>query len=143
MRPKPFAVALALSTIPVLAASQEPKKSDKDNKTIVVTGCVDGGYLHVHEVDTVGSYTEQYRLAGSKALLEEIGSRHSWHLLEITGRVVDARGTDHRGESVQVGKKTRIYTGTKDIPQVPTADTTSTLQVTSYQELSESCKGKI
>ncbi len=93
------AVAVAVSLAAVSA--QEPKKSDKDNKTVTVTGCVEGGYLNVRAVDPVGSYTERYRLAGSKSLLKEIAS------------------------------------------QVPTADTTAKLEVTSFSETEETCKGKL
>jgi hypothetical protein len=126
-----------------VAAAQEPKKSDKDNKTVTVTGCVEGGYLNVRAVDPAGSYTERYRLAGSKALLKEIGSQHHGHMLEVTGRVADAPGTEHMGRSAKIGKKTTIYSGAKDVPQVPTGDTTSKLEVTSFTETEETCKGKL
>ncbi len=135
------AVAVAVSLAAVSA--QEPKKSDKDNKTVTVTGCVEGGYLNVRAVDPVGSYTERYRLAGSKSLLKEIASQHHGHVLEVTGRVTDAPGTEHMGHATKVGKKTTIYTGAKDIPQVPTADTTAKLEVTSFSETEETCKGKL
>jgi hypothetical protein len=140
MRSAPLLVAVLLASVSVIA--QEPKKSDRDNKTITVTGCVEGGYLRVHEADPIGSYTERYRLAGSKALLKEIASQQHGHLLEVTGRVVDAPGTEHGGHTTQVGKKTKIYTGTKDVPTIPTGDDTSKLEVASYKELQESCTGK-
>ena len=127
MRSGLLTAAVVLASVPVLAVPQEPKKSDKDNKTITVTGCVEGGYLRVHEMDTKGSYTERYRLAGSKSLLKELASQQHGHLLEVTGRVVDAPGTEHAGHTSQVGKKTTIYTGAKDVPTIPTGDTTSAL----------------
>jgi hypothetical protein len=134
-------VAAVLSFIPA-AAAQEPKKSDKDNKTITVTGCVEGGYLNVHEVDTKGSYTERYRLAGAKQLMKELVSKQHGHVLEITGRVTDPPGTEHAGRSTKIGQKTTIYTGAKDIPQVPTGDTTAKLEVTSFTETQEKCSSK-
>jgi len=143
MRSGPLIAAVTLASVSVLAASQEPKKSDKDNKTITVTGCVEGGYLRVHEFDNVGSYTERYRLAGSKALMKEIASQHSGHRLEVTGRVIDAPGTEHLGHTTQIGAKTKIYAGAKDVPVIPTGDNTSKLEVTSFNEMQESCGGKL
>jgi hypothetical protein len=143
MRSRLLVCAAVLASVPLLAAPQEPKKDDKNNSTITVTGCVDGSYLRVHEVDTVGSYTERYRLAASKQLLKEMRAKQQGHRLEITGRVISAPGTEHMGHSTQVGKKTRIYTGAKDVPIVPTGDDTSTLEVASYRVLEESCKGKV
>ncbi len=142
MRSGLLTAAVVFASVPVLAVPQEPKKSDKDNKTITVTGCVEGGYLRVHEMDSKGSYTDRYRLAGPKALLKEIASKQHGHLLEVTGRVIDAPGTEHAGHTTAVGKKTTIYTGTKEVPTIPTGDTTSKLEVTSYNEMQESCAGK-
>jgi len=142
MRFRPLSAAVVFASVSLLAASQEPKKEHKDNKEITVTGCVEGGYLRVHEADAIGSYTERYRLAGSKSLLKELASQHHGHLLEVSGRVVDAPGTEHLGHTTQVGKKTKIYTGAKDIPTTPTAETTPKLEVTSYKETKDSCQGK-
>jgi hypothetical protein len=136
------AFAVVLASASVLTASQEPKKSDKDNKEITVSGCAEAGYLRVHEVDGKGSYTERYKLAGSKSLLKEIASQQHGHLLEVTGRVVDAPGTEHTGHTTPVGKNTKIYIGTKDIPTIPAANDTPKLEVTSYRETQESCSGK-
>jgi len=137
-----FALSVVLASVAMPAARQEPKHDNKDNKTLTVTGCVEGGYLRVHEVDPTGSYVERYRLAGSKSLLKEIAAQQHGHLLEVTGRVIDAPGTEHAGHTTRVGKKTTVYTGAKDVPVIPTGDTTSTLQVQSYREMQESCKGK-
>jgi hypothetical protein len=123
-------------------AFQEPKKSGNDNSGITVTGCLDGGYLRVYKADSVGYYAERYRLAGSKQLLKEMASKHNGSLVEVTGRVKSAPGTEHLGETVQIGKKTKIYTGAKDVPRVPTGDDTSTLEVKSYRKLQETCSGQ-
>lgn len=143
MRTTLLVCAVVLASVSALVASQEPKKSDQDNKTVTVTGCVEGGYLRVHEVDRIGSYIERYRLAGSKQLLKELASQQHGHLLEITGRVIDVRGGEHAGHTTQVGKKTKIFTGAKDVPSQPTGDDTPTLHVQSYEETQESCKGKL
>jgi hypothetical protein len=123
-----------------LLAAQEPKKSDKDNKTITVTGCVDGGYLRVASHDHEGTYNDRFRLAGPKHLLKEIATQQVGHKLEITGHVIDARGTEHVGQTTKVGEKTTVYVGGDNVPAVPSGDATSTLQVLSYRDTSEMCK---
>jgi hypothetical protein len=132
-----------LASVAVLAASQEPKQSDKDNKTITVTGCLDGTYLRVDDavgVGTVTTFSDRFRLAASKQLMKEIASKEQGHKLEVTGHVIDARGTEHAGKTTRIGNKTTIYTGATEVPTVPDGDTTSTLQVQSYRDLSETCK---
>ena len=87
----------------------------------------------------MGSYAERYRLRGSKQLVKEISSKFDKYLLEVTGVVQDITGnTEHRGKVVQVGKKTTIHTGAKDIPQIPTGSD-ATLEVQSYRELKDTC----
>ena len=133
-------VALLAVAATVISAQEEKKKKPDDNRTIVVTGCVDKGYLHVKAVDAVGSYAERYKLRGSKQLLKEIAAKFDKHLLEVTGVVADVTGnTEHRGKTVQVGKKTTIHTGAKDVPQIPTGSD-ATLEVASYRELKDTCR---
>ncbi len=120
-----------------LYASQDKKKSDKP--VITVTGCVDGSWLQVRKADPIGSYTERYRLRGSKQLLKELASTYKGHLLEVTGAVTDTRNTTHLGKTIQVGKKTRIHTGAKEVPVVPSGDAPS-LEVDSYRDLENSCR---
>jgi len=139
MRSGMLFAAVALSSVSIVAAAQEPKKSDKDNKTITVVGCVEGSYLRVTETGP-GGYTDRFRLAGSKHLMKEIAKEQQGHKLEVTGHVVDAAGTEHAGRSTKVGKKTTIYVGAAEVPSTPSGDTTSTLQVQSYRETSESCR---
>jgi len=121
-----------------LQDSQDRKKGD-DKPIITVTGCVDGSWLRVRKVDPVGSYTERYKLRGSKQLLKELASTYKGHLLEVTGAVTDSRSTTHRGKTVQIGKKTRIYTGAKEVPQVPSGDDPS-LAVDTFRDLKETCR---
>jgi hypothetical protein len=131
--------ASILAAAAAVPGAQDPPKKPIDDMTITVTGCVDKGYLRVTATDSVGSYTERYRLRGSKQLLKEIAAKFDKHLLEVTGVVTDITGnTTHRGKTVPVGKKTRIYTGAKDVPQVP-AGADATLEVQDYRELKNSC----
>ena len=142
MRPNVI-FAVVLASLPVFAAAQEPKNSDKHNKTIIVTGCVEGGYLRVHESDRMGSYTERYRLHGPKQLMKELQRDHNDHVLEITGRVTDPPGSEHAGQVTKIGKKTTIYTGAKAIPDSPTANEMPSLEVKSYTEQQGTCRGKL
>jgi len=118
-------------------AHQEKKKSDKP--VITVTGCVDGSWLQVRSADPVGSYSERYRLIGSKQLLKEIAAQYKGHVIEVTGPVTDTASTTHLGKTIQVGKKTRITTGAKEVPSMPTGND-PTLGVDSYRDLKDSCK---
>ena len=129
-----------VAAVPGLHDSQDPKKSDAGKPIITVTGCVDGSWLHVRKVDGVGSYATRYKLRGSKQLLKELATTHKGHLLEVTGAVTDSSSTTHRGKTIQVGKKTRIHTGVKDVPQVPAAGEDPSLAVDSFSDLKESCK---
>jgi hypothetical protein len=141
MRSRLVAFTVVFASVSAFAASQEPKKSDKDNKTMTVTGCVDGAYLRVTERDPVNTYNDRFRLAGSKHLLKEIAALQHRHKIEVTGRVVDAAGTEHAGQTTKIGKKTTVYVGAADVPAVPTGETTSTIQVQSYRETQDSCAG--
>ena len=124
------------------AAAQEPKKAGNGKPTITVTGCLDGGFLRVYESDYIGSYTERYRLHASKQLMKEITSKHNNHVIEVTGTVTDVRGNSHTGQTVQLGKKTKVYTGAKDIPRVPSGEDDPTLDVLSFVEQKANCIGK-
>ena len=143
MRMKLVACASLLAATAVLAGAQEPKKKTDDNLPITVTGCVDKSYLHVKAVDRAGggtaSYAERYKLRGSKQLIKEIASKYDRHLVEVTGFVEDlSAGTAHRGKTIQVGKKTRITTGAKDVPQTPEGSD-ATLEVQSFRDLKDKC----
>lgn len=130
---------LAVSLTVAAAPPSQGQKKTSDKPVITVSGCVDGSWLHVRSVDPGGSYTERYRLRGSKQLLKEIAAKYDRHFLEVTGAVTDSASTTHRGKTVQVGKKTKIYTGAKEIPDKPSGDD-PTLDVASYVELKESCR---
>lgn len=130
------AVMLASGADP--RTTQERKKSDDDKPVITVTGCVDGSWLRVSKADPSGSYTERYKLRGSKQMMKELAASFKGHLIEVTGAVTDTPNTTHRGKTVQVGKKTTIYTGAKDVPVIPSGEAPS-LDVVSYRDLRPSC----
>jgi len=139
MRTKLLVSAALRAAAATLHAGQEPPKKPTDDRTITVTGCVDKGYLQVKAVDGFGGYTERYKLRGSKQLVKEIAAKYDRHLLEVTGVVTDLTGnTEHRGKTVQVGKKTTIHTGAKDVPRIPTGSD-ATLEVQSFRELKDKC----
>ena len=121
--------------------AQEPKKkTGDDHPMLTIEGCLDGNWLHVKSVDAGGSYAERYRLRGSKSVLKEMTSEYKGHLLEVTGLVTDpTSNTTHMGKTVQVGKKTRITTSAKDIPQVPDGATDPWIEVASFRDLKERC----
>jgi hypothetical protein len=131
--------AMLLAFAAHLPATQDTEtKKGQDKPVIVVEGCVDGSWLEVHKVDAVGNYAQRYKLRGSKQLLKEIARDYDGHLLEVTGAVTDSRSTTHRGKTIQVGKKTRIHTGAKEVPGIPSGDDAS-MDVQSFRELKKSC----
>ena len=139
MRRALFVGAVILAGVASLRAAQDEKKTDDGKAVIVVTGCIDGSWLHVQKTDYAGTYATRYKLRGSKHVLKELVGNHNKHLVEVTGRVTDAGNTTHRGKTIQVGKKTRIHTGAKDVPVVPSADDPS-LEVASYRDLKDGCR---
>lgn len=139
MRRALFVGAAVLATVASLPASQDEKKTDDGKAVIVVTGCIDGSWLHVQKTDYVGTYATRYKLRGSKHVLKELVANHNKHLVEVTGKVTDTGNTTHRGKTIQIGKKTRIHTGAKDVPQVPNGDDPS-LEVASYRDLKDGCR---
>ena len=139
MRTGLFICAALLAAAADRLPHQEKKKDKTDKPVITVTGCVDGSWLQVRAADPLGSYTERYRLVGSKQLLKEIAAQYKGHVIEVTGPVTDTAATTHRGKTIQVGKKTRITTGAKDVPSIP-AGNDPTLGVDSYRDLKASCK---
>lgn len=124
----------------VLAHAQQPAKKKDDRPVIVVTGCVDGAWLDVRTTDPGGSYATRYKLRGSKQLLSEMRKELAGHLVEVTGAVTDVGSTVHRGKVVEIGKKTRIVTGAKDVPQQPTGAGDPELEVSSFRDLKDRCR---
>jgi hypothetical protein len=132
--------AALLSAASSPAVAQDEAKTKNDKPVIVVEGCVDGSWLRVQKADPIGSYAERYRLHGSKYLIKELTKKYNGHFVQVTGAVTDTGNTTHRGKVIPVGKKTRIYTGAKEVPTTPAGTLDPILEVDSYRELKGSCK---
>jgi hypothetical protein len=128
-----------LATDVSLRAGQDEKKTDDGKAIITLTGCVDGSWLHVQKSDGVG-YATRYKLRGAKHVLKELVANHNTHRVEVTGKVTDTANTTHRGKTIQVGKKTRIHTGAKEVPERPSGADDPSLEVASYRDLSDRCR---
>ncbi len=137
MRPLLLCAAMVTVICSLAAAQDEKKKNEKP--VIVVRGCLDGSWLRVQASDSISS-VQRYRLHGTRALLKELTEKYNGHLLEVTGAVTDTGDTTHRGKVIQVGKNTRIYTGAKEAPVMPTAMGDPIVDVASFRELQASCK---
>ena len=136
-----FVCAAILAAASSLAAQDEKKaKKDKDKPVIVVTGCLEGSQLRVRQSDSIGTYTERYRLHGTRTLLKEMADKYNGHLIEVTGAVTDIGDTTHRGKVIPVGKNSRIYTGAKEVPVMPSGVADPILDVASFKELPGACK---
>jgi hypothetical protein len=135
-------LAVSLILLAGTAAAQDPavKPKQKDKPIIVVTGCVDGTWLQVRKTDAIGSYAERYKLHAPKQLLKEIEKSYKGHLLEVTGAVTDTGNTTHRGRTIEVGQRTRITTGAKDVPLHPSGTGDPTLEIDTFRDLKDSCK---
>ena len=133
--------AAILAAASALAAQDEKKtKTDKDKPVIVVTGCLEGSQLRVRQSDSIGTYVERYRLHGTRTLLKEMTNKYNGHLLEVTGAVTDTGDTTHRGKVIPIGKNSRIYTGAKEVPVMPSGMADPILEVASFKELPGACK---
>ena len=133
-------ILVAAAAAVVQAQHTPDAKKPDDRPVITVTGCVEGSWLRARVADGIGSYAERYRLRGSKQLLGELKKKYDRHVLEVTGAVTDTGDSVHRGKTIQVGKKTRIFTGAKEIPSEPQANGDPELEVDSFRDLKDSCK---
>ena len=142
MLTKLFVFAVLLSAVVTVTAQEaQKKKTETEGRTITVTGCIEKNYLKVRASDAVGSYVERYRLRGSKQMLKELVEKYDQHVLEVTGGVTDlTRETVHRGKTIDVGKKTRITTGAKEVPTIPVAGLDATLEVSTFREMKDRCR---
>ena len=140
MNPATFICAAMLGASFDLRAIQDRKKSDDAKPVISVTGCVDGSWLRVRSSDSAGSSTVSYKLRGSRTLLKELTTHHKGHLIEVTGAVTDTGNTVHRGKTIDVGKKTRVHVGSKDVPQLPAGGSDPAIEIDSYRILKPSCR---
>ena len=138
----PISVAiLLLITIGEASLAPQTAQATKAHKPVItVSGCMDGSWLRVNRADPVGSYAERYKLRGSKQLLTEMRKEYQGHSIEVTGTVTDTGNTTHTGTSVDLGKKTRVTVGAKDVPQHPSGTDDPILDVQAYRDLKETCK---
>jgi hypothetical protein len=141
MRTAHLTCAMVLAAALAAHAAQPTKAKQTDDKaTIVVTGCIDGSWLRVSHVDGTNIQATRYKLRGSKQLVKELEKKYSGHEVEVTGIVTDNGSTTHRGKTIEVGKKTRIYTGAKEAPEHPTGAGDPTLEIASFRDLMNRCK---
>jgi hypothetical protein len=122
------------------AAFQDQKKS-RDARVMVVTGCVDGSWLKVRQTDPIGTHTDRFRLRGNKDLMKALTKDNDGHFVEVTGVLSDPDNTQGRGKTVQIGKKTTITTGARDVPGPTDMKRDPTLDVTSFKPLKDDCGG--
>ena len=134
-----YGIVIACALAPLAAQDPKPRK-DTVKSDIVVTGCIDGSWLRVSRVEGTGASVERYKLRGSKQLLKELEKKYAGHSVEVAGKVTDTGNTTHAGKTIEIGKKTRIYTGAKEAPQQPTGTGDPILEVESFRDLSERCK---
>ena len=66
--------------------------------------------------------------------------KYNGHLLEVTGAVTDTGDTTHRGKVIPIGKNSRIYTGAKETPVMPSGVADPILDVASFNEVPGTCK---
>ena len=118
---------LVLAAPVALLAQDRPSQAPQppNGKGIVaVEGCVNGTRFVAPMGDggTVVDWTsgtKEYRLDGDKELLDLIRNSHDRHRELITGRLNDLPGIDgvqRRASSRQVGDRTRITIGVREVP---------------------------
>jgi len=129
--------AIIMTTAPAVTG-QTGKKSD-DRRVMVVTGCIERSWIKVHQTDPIGSHTDRFRLRGNKDLLKVLTRDYNGHLVEVTGLLTDPGKTQGTGKTVQLGKKTKVYSGAREVQDVPPLQDPS-LEVQSYRDLKNSCR---
>lgn len=142
MRLLPAAVLVACAVAVAFASPQDEKKKKDNERVIVVQGCVSGQTLDVHHVDQGHSPYDHFRLHGNKDLMKVLTKDLGGHLVEVTGVVDDPAGKQGRGKTIQIGKKTTITTGARDVPELPDPATDPILNVDSFKDLEPHCTSK-
>ena len=140
MRPG-LSVFIAVLAAAVVAGAGQDEKKTRDTRVMVVTGCINRTMLEVRQTDTYGSHTDRFRLRGSKDLMKTLTKDNDGHLVEVTGVVKDPDNTQGRGKTIQVGKKTTITTGARDVPSPLDIKRDPILDVESFKSLKDDCKG--
>jgi hypothetical protein len=136
---KPIVLTLvAAGSLAYGAGAQDRKHGDR--RTIVVTGCVERSWLKVRKSDSDGTHVDRFKLRGSKDLIKALTGDHDRHLVEVTGLLTDPGNTQGVGKSVQLGKKNRVYTGAREVPDRPPV-VDPLLDVQAFRVISDSCAG--
>ena len=118
-----------------VAAAQE---KHEDPRVLIVTGCVDSTWLKVVTSDPIKTYTDKFRLRGSKDVLKVLTKDLNRHKVEVTGVLKDPGKTMGTGKTVDVGKKTKIYVGQRERVDVPAIED-PILTVQSYRDIDKTC----
>jgi hypothetical protein len=134
-----YAAALLSLVLAATAAAQDTKKAET-RREVVVTGCVEKTWLKVAQtIPAVGSYSDKYRLRGSKDLIKTLSHDLHGHRVEVTGLLDDPAKVQGDGKSMPVGKKGRVYIGAKEpTPNPPVID--PALDVRSFRDLAPTCR---
>jgi hypothetical protein len=139
MRAALYAGPVLWMCLAAIAGAQETNKKDT-RREVVVTGCVEKTWLKVAQtIPAVGSYSDKYRLRGSKDLIHTLSHELNGHRVEITGLLDDPARIQGDGKSMPVGKKGRVYIGAKE----PTANPPvidPALDVRSFREIAPACR---
>jgi len=139
MRATRYAAPVLWMCMALIAGAQETNKKDT-RREVVVTGCVEKSWLKVPQtIPTVGSYSDKYRLRGSKDLIHTLSHELNGHRVEVTGLLDDPAKVQGDGKSVPVGKKGRVYIATKEpTPNPPVID--PALDVRSFRDIAPTCR---
>ncbi|HEX6464394.1 MAG TPA: hypothetical protein VFZ98_08075 [Vicinamibacterales bacterium] len=139
MRAIAAVVAASLVAAIALASPQDEKKKKDSERVMIVKGCVSGSRLDVTQIDTAGFTVDHFKLRGNKDLMKVLTKDLNGHLVELTGVVDDPHNKQGRGKTIQIGKKTTITTGGRDVPDIPDPATDPTLTVDSLKDLEPHC----
>ncbi|HTM24187.1 MAG TPA: hypothetical protein VL225_03285 [Vicinamibacterales bacterium] len=134
------AVAAALLASIGAASTQDEKMKSRDARVMVVQGCIDGSRLTVHG-ESPAAHTDRFQLRGNKDLMKVLTKDLKGHFVEVTGVLEDPGNTQGRGKTVQVGKKTTITTGARDVPTGPAEPARDPiLEVSSFKDVRKDCR---
>src|SRR3954453_14459696 len=139
MRAALYAGPVLWMCMAVIPGAQETNKKDT-RREVVVTGCVEKTWLKVPQtIAAVGSYSDKYRLRGSKDLIKTLSHDLHGHRVEVTGLLDDPAKVQGDGKSMPGGKKGRVYIATKErTPNPPLID--PALDVRSFRDIAPTCR---
>ena len=133
----PLFVAAWVAAVAAVAASQDKRQDDP--RVLVVTGCVERSWLKVVTTDPNDTHVDKFHLRGSKDLLKTLTKDLNGHKVEVTGILDDPGRTMGTGQTKQIGKKTKVYVGQREILDHPPIRDPS-IDVRSFKDLSDKCR---